>query len=65
MAGDPGITRYYAFQSLFAWAMMTMVIAPGMMQLYIFWELVGLASYLLIGYYYETQRSASRQKRRL
>jgi NADH-quinone oxidoreductase subunit L len=53
MAGDPGITRYYAFQSLFAWAMMTMVIAPGMMQLYIFWELVGLASYLLIGYYYE------------
>jgi NADH-quinone oxidoreductase subunit L len=53
MAGDPGITRYYAFQSLFAWAMMNMVIAPGMLQLYIFWELVGLASYLLIGFYYE------------
>jgi NADH-quinone oxidoreductase subunit L len=53
MAGDPGFSRYYAFQSLFAWAMMTMVIAPGMLQLYIFWELVGLASYLLIGFYYE------------
>ena len=53
MAGDPGFSRYYAFQSLFAWAMMDMVIAPGMLQLYIFWELVGLASYLLIGFYYE------------
>lgn len=53
MAGDPGFSRYYAFQALFAWAMMSMVIAPGMLQLYIFWELVGLASYLLIGFYYE------------
>lgn len=53
MAGDPGFSRYYAFQSLFAWAMMSMVIAPSMLQLFIFWELVGLASYLLIGYYYE------------
>lgn len=53
MAGDPGFSRYYAFQSLFAWAMMDMVIAPGMLQLYIFWELVGLASYLLIGFYYD------------
>ncbi len=53
MHGDPGFSRFYACQSLFAWAMMNMVIAPGMLQLYIFWELVGLASYLLIGYYYE------------
>jgi NADH-quinone oxidoreductase subunit L len=53
MAGDPGFARYYAFQSLFAWAMMTMSIAPTMLQFYIFWELVGLASYLLIGFYYE------------
>lgn len=53
MSGDPGFSRYYAFQSLFAWAMMSMVIAPSMLQLFIFWELVGLASYLLIGYYYE------------
>ncbi|NLI83109.1 MAG: NADH-quinone oxidoreductase subunit L [Deltaproteobacteria bacterium] len=53
MSGDPGFSRYYAFQSLFAWAMMSMVIAPSMLQLFIFWELVGLASYLLIGFYYE------------
>jgi NADH-quinone oxidoreductase subunit L len=53
MAGDPGFARYYAFQSLFAWAMMTMTIAPTMLQFYVFWELVGLASYLLIGFYYE------------
>lgn len=53
MAGDPGFSRYYAFQSLFAWAMMNMVIAGSMLQLFIYWELVGLASYLLIGFYYE------------
>jgi NADH-quinone oxidoreductase subunit L len=53
MAGDPGYSRYYAFQSLFAGAMMNMVIAGSMLQLFIFWELVGLASYFLIGFYYE------------
>jgi NADH-quinone oxidoreductase subunit L len=53
MAGDPGYSRYYAFQSLFAWAMMNMVIAGSMLQLFIFWEMVGLASYFLIGFYYD------------
>jgi NADH-quinone oxidoreductase subunit L len=53
MAGDPGFSRYYACQSLFAWAMLTLSISPNMLQLYIFWELVGLASYLLIGFWYE------------
>ena len=53
MAGDPGYSRYYAFQSLFAWAMMNMVIAGSMLQLFIYWEMVGLASYFLIGFYYE------------
>ncbi|HYA03779.1 MAG TPA: proton-conducting transporter membrane subunit, partial [Syntrophobacteria bacterium] len=53
MAGDPGFSRYYAFQSLFAWAMLTLSISPTMLQLYVFWELVGLASYLLIGFWYE------------
>ncbi|NTW37302.1 MAG: NADH-quinone oxidoreductase subunit L, partial [Syntrophobacteraceae bacterium] len=36
MSGDPGFSRYYAFQSLFAWAMMSMVIAPSMLQLFIY-----------------------------
>jgi NADH-quinone oxidoreductase subunit L len=53
MAGDPGYSRYYAFQSLFAWAMMTLSISSAMIQLYVFWELVGLSSYLLIGFWYE------------
>jgi NADH-quinone oxidoreductase subunit L len=53
MAGDPGFSRYYAFMSLFAWAMTNLTLAPTLLQLYIFWELVGLASYLLIGFWYE------------
>ncbi len=53
MAGDPGYSRYYAFMSLFAWAMMSLTVSLTMFQLYIFWELVGLASYLLIGFWYE------------
>jgi NADH-quinone oxidoreductase subunit L len=53
MAGDAGFSRYYAFMSLFAWAMMNLTIAPTMVQLFIFWELVGLSSYLLIGFWYE------------
>jgi NADH-quinone oxidoreductase subunit L len=53
MAGDLGFSRYYAFQSLFAWAMMTLSISSAMLQLYVFWELVGLSSYLLIGFWYE------------
>lgn len=63
MAGDPGFSRYYAFQSLFAWAMMSMVIAPSMLQLFIFWELVGLASYLLIGFYYEKYSASQAGKK--
>ena len=53
MAGDAGFSRYYAFMSLFAWAMMNLTLSPTMLQLYIFWELVGLSSYLLIGFWYE------------
>lgn len=53
MAGDPGFSRYYAFMSLFAWAMISMTLAPTLLQLYVFWELVGLASYLLIGFWFE------------
>jgi NADH-quinone oxidoreductase subunit L len=53
MSGDPGFGRYYADLSLFALAMLTLVISSGLLQLYISWELVGLASYLLIGFWYE------------
>jgi NADH-quinone oxidoreductase subunit L len=53
MAGDSGFSRYYAYMSLFAWAMTALVLSPTLFQLYIFWELVGLASFLLIGFWYE------------
>ncbi len=53
MAGDPGFGRYYGCMSLFAWAMLTLTVSSSLLQLYIFWELVGLASYLLIGFWFE------------
>jgi len=53
MGGDPGFGRYYADLSLFAMSMLSIVISSGLLQLYISWELVGLASYLLIGFWYE------------
>lgn len=53
MAGDPGFSRYYAFMSLFAWAMLSLCLSHGLVQLYVFWELVGVSSYLLIGFWFE------------
>jgi NADH-quinone oxidoreductase subunit L len=53
MAGDPGFGRYFAYMSLFEWAMTSMTLSPTLLQLYVFWELVGLASYLLIGFWFE------------
>jgi len=50
--------RYYVYQSLFAFSMMGLVLAPGFVQLFICWELVGLCSYLLIGYWYERPAAA-------
>jgi NADH-quinone oxidoreductase subunit L len=53
--------RYYTYQSLFAFSMMGLVLAPNLLQLFICWELVGLCSYLLIGFWYrkpEASRAA-------
>jgi NADH-quinone oxidoreductase subunit L len=52
MHGDKGWSRYYAYQSLFACSMLGLVLATNLLQLFIFWELVGLCSYLLIGFWY-------------
>jgi NADH-quinone oxidoreductase subunit L len=54
----PALGRYYAYQSLFAFSMMGLVVAPNFVQLFICWELVGLCSYLLIGYWYERPEAA-------
>jgi NADH-quinone oxidoreductase subunit L len=50
--------RYYAYQSLFAFSMMGLVLAPNLLQLFICWELVGLCSYLLIGFWYQKPEAA-------
>lgn len=52
MHGDYGFARYYAFISLFAASMLGLVISPNLLQMFVFWELVGLCSYLLIGFWY-------------
>ena len=60
---DPGIGRYYAFHSLFAAAMLTLVLADNLLFVYIAWELVGLGSYLLIGFWYERRTAAEAAKK--
>ncbi len=52
MHGDPGFSRFYAYLSLFAMSMLGLVIAPNLLQMFVFWELVGLCSYLLIGFWF-------------
>ncbi len=53
MHGDPGYSRYFAFMSLFTASMLGLVLAENLIMLYLFWELVGLCSYLLIGFWFE------------
>ena len=54
----PSLGRYYAYHSLFAFAMLGLVLAHNLLQTYLFWELVGLGSYLLIGFWYERPAAA-------
>ncbi len=53
MKGVKGFERFFAFLSLFSFSMLGLVLATNIFQMYIFWELVGVSSYLLIGFYYE------------
>jgi len=58
MAEDPSMPRFFAFLSLFAFSMIGIVVANNLIQLFIFWELVGLSSYLLIGFWYQKPSAA-------
>ena len=58
MAHDPGYVRFYAYLSLFASSMLGLVISPNLVQIYIFWELVGMCSYLLVGFWYDRKAAA-------
>ncbi len=53
MHGEPGYARFFAYVALFTFAMLMLVMADNFLQLYVFWEAVGLCSYLLIGHWYE------------
>ena len=58
MAHDPGYVRFYAYLSIFASSMLGLVISPNLVQIYIFWELVGMCSYLLVGFWYDRRAAA-------
>jgi NAD(P)H-quinone oxidoreductase subunit 5 len=58
MAHDKGYVRFYAYLSLFSSSMLGLVISPNLVQIYIFWELVGMCSYLLVGFWYDRKAAA-------
>ena len=63
MDGDESIARYYAYMSLFSASMIGLVLAVNVVQMYVFWELVGLSSYLLIGFWHERPSAAAAAKK--
>jgi F420H2 dehydrogenase subunit L len=63
MNGDPGSSRYFAEAALFTAAMLGLIYADNLLQLFIFWELVGLCSYLLIGFWYRKPSAAAAAKK--
>ena len=63
MHGERGFQRYYAFLSLFTMSMLGLVVATNIFQMYMFWELVGVSSYLLIGFYYQSPAAIAASKK--
>ena len=63
MEHEPGFQRYYAFLALFTFSMLGLVVATNIFQMYIFWELVGVSSYLLIGFFYRLPSAVSASKK--
>jgi len=63
MHGEKGFQRFYAFLSLFTFSMLGLVIATNIFQMYIFWELVGVSSFLLIGFYYQKPSAVAASKK--
>jgi NADH-quinone oxidoreductase subunit L len=63
MAGDPRFARYYAYLSLFTFSMLGLVLAGTYVLMFVFWELVGLTSYLLIGFWFEKKIASDAGKK--
>lgn len=63
MHGDPGYHRYYAWMSLFTASMLGVVLADSLLLIFVFWEMVGLCSYLLIGFWFHRPSAANAAKK--
>jgi NADH-quinone oxidoreductase subunit L len=63
MKGEKGFERFFAFLSLFSFSMLGLVLATNIFQMYIFWELVGVSSFLLIGFYYQKPSAVRASKK--
>ena len=63
MHGDPRYPRYFAFLSLFSFSMLFLVVSDNLLGLYVGWELVGVCSYLLIGFWFEKDSAANACKK--
>lgn len=63
MKGEERFPTYYAFLGLFTFSMLGLVVSSNLFQIYIFWELVGVSSYLLIGYYYDKPSAVAASKK--
>ena len=63
MAGDKGYSRYFACLSFFTFAMLGVVLSVDFIQMFVFWELVGVSSYLLIGFWFEKPAAADASKK--
>ena len=63
MDGDPGYSRFYAYMSLFTASMLGLILADNLLMVFIFWELVGVCSYLLIGFWFQKPEAAAAAKK--
>jgi NADH-quinone oxidoreductase subunit L len=63
MKGERGFGRYFGFLNLFTFSMLGLVVAPNILQMFVFWELVGVSSFLLIGFYYWKPSAVSASKK--
>lgn len=63
MKGEERFSTYYAYLSLFTFSMLGLVLSTNIFQIYMFWELVGVSSYLLIGYYFEKPSAVAASKK--
>ena len=59
MAHDKGYVRFFTYLALFSSSMLGLVISPNLLEIYVFWELVGMCSYLLVGFWYDRDGAAN------